>query len=47
MLNLEKFFELDNPTFGPEIDLDFDKINYYKKIGDLTDNWDNVVSIIY
>lgn len=40
--SFEKFLELDNPTFGPEIDLDFDKINYYKKIGDLTDNWDNV-----
>ena len=40
--SFEKFLELDNPNFGPEIDIDFDKINYYKKIGNLTDNWDEV-----
>ena len=28
--SLKKFFELDNPTFGPELDIDFDNINYYK-----------------
>ncbi|MGN1379609.1 MAG: Fe-S cluster assembly protein SufB [Bacilli bacterium] len=26
----EKFLELDNPDFGPKIDIDFDKITYYK-----------------
>ncbi|MDD5865794.1 MAG: Fe-S cluster assembly protein SufB [bacterium] len=26
----EKFLELDNPNFGPKIDIDFDKITYYK-----------------
>ena len=26
-----KFLELDNPDFGPEINLDFAAINYYKK----------------
>ncbi len=40
--SFEKFLELDNPNFGPKIDIDFDKINYYKKIANLTDNWDEV-----
>ena len=26
----EKFLELDNPDFGPKIDIDFDKLTYYK-----------------
>ena len=26
----EKFLELDNPNFGPKIDIDFDKLTYYK-----------------
>ena len=26
----KKFCELDNPSFGPEIKIDFNKINYYK-----------------
>ncbi len=38
----DKFLELDNPNFGPKINIDFDKINYYKKVGNLTDNWDEV-----
>ena len=42
--SFEKFVELDNPIFGPKIDIDFDKINYYKKDLDLTDNWDEVDS---
>ena len=25
-----KFLELENPDFGPDIDIDFDKILYYK-----------------
>ena len=37
-----KFLELDNPNFGPKIDIDFDKINYYKKISDITDDWNQV-----
>ena len=40
--SLKKFFELDNPTFGPELDIDFDNINYYKKVGNNETNWDNV-----
>ena len=38
----DKFVELDNPSFGPKLNIDYDKINYYKKVSDLTDNWDNV-----
>lgn len=40
--SFEKFLELDNPTFGPHIDIDFDNINYYKKELDLTDDWNKV-----
>ena len=38
----DKFVELDNPSFGPNLNIDYDKINYYKKVSNLTDNWDNV-----
>jgi len=38
----EKFNELDNPLFGPELRIDFDTINYYKKVGNLADNWNDV-----
>lgn len=37
-----KFLELDNPDFGPELDINFDDINYYKKVADNNTNWDNV-----
>ena len=40
--SLKKFFELDNPTFGPELDIDFDNINYYKKVGNNETEWENV-----
>ena len=40
--SFEKFLELDNPNFGPKINIDFDKINYYKKISNLTDDWAEV-----
>ena len=40
--SLKSFFELDNPSFGPEIDIDFSKINYYKKVSDEKSNWDDV-----
>ncbi len=37
------FLEKDNPNFGPVIDLDFDKIMYYKSEDiPLTDDWDKV-----
>ncbi len=38
----QKFKELKNPTFGPKIDIDFDSINYYKKVGKSTTDWKNV-----
>ena len=38
----KKFEELENPKFGPHLDIDFDLINYYKKIADLKDNWNDV-----
>ena len=43
---LKSFFELDNPSFGPEIDIDFSKINYYKGQDAVKDNWDEVDSDI-
>ena len=37
------FKEIPNPNFGPELKIDFDKINYYKKVTDkVEDNWDKV-----
>ena len=43
----EKFLELDNPKFGPIIDLDFDEICYYKRVNkEMTDNWNNVACSI-
>ena len=38
----KKFLELENPTFGPKIKIDFSKLNYYKKEGNLTNDWNNV-----
>lgn len=38
----KKFEELENPKFGPHLDIDFDLINYFKKISDLKDNWNDV-----
>lgn len=37
-----KFMELSNPTFGPELKIDFDDITYYKKVGDLKNSWEDV-----
>ena len=37
------FKELDNPTFGPKINLDFKNINYYKSDNEkIEDKWENV-----
>ncbi len=38
----EAFKKLDNPSFGPKIEIDFDSINYYRKRGEMTSNWDKV-----
>lgn len=41
--SLEKFLELSNPNFGPELKIDFNDINYYKRIDDkVHDNWQDV-----
>ena len=41
--SFEKFMELSNPIFGPEIKINFDMINYYKKVTDKIENdWKNV-----
>ena len=40
--SFNEFLKLDNPTFGVKIDLDFSSLTYYKKVGEITDNWDNV-----
>jgi Fe-S cluster assembly protein SufB len=37
-----KFLELENPKFGPKLDVDFENINYYKKVGNNETNWENV-----
>ena len=39
----QKFKELDNPTFGPKLEIDFDNINYYKGTKEeMTNDWDKV-----
>ena len=32
---LKSFFTLENPNFGPSIKLDFENINYYKKVSEM------------
>ena len=39
----KSFKEIPNPNFGPELKIDFNKINYYKKVTDkVENNWDKV-----
>ena len=39
----EKFEQLSNPIFGPELLIDFDDITYYKKVTDKVEkSWDDV-----
>ena len=33
------FSELANPSFGPELNVDFDDITYYKKVGENSRSW--------
>ncbi|MCH5167774.1 MAG: Fe-S cluster assembly protein SufB [Erysipelotrichales bacterium] len=40
--SFKKFLELENPTFGPKIDIDFESINYYKKAGNNETEWKKV-----
>ena len=39
---LQKFIELDDPKFGPKLDIDYENFNYYKKVDDIKDNWNDV-----
>lgn len=40
--SLRKFNELDNPNFGPKLDISFNKINFYKREGTLETDWNKV-----
>lgn len=41
--SLDVFNGFENPNFGPKLDIDFDKIVYYKdNKNKMTDNWDKV-----
>ena len=43
LASYEKFIELENPNFGPKINIDFDNINYYKSDTKKVENkWENV-----
>ena len=40
---LKKFNELSNPTFGPELKIDFSDINYYKKVvKEIQNDWNKL-----
>lgn len=44
----ELFEKISLPNFGPKIDIDFDKVLYYKSSDDkLTDDWNNIDSNTY
>ena len=38
----KKFKELPNPSFGPELKINFDDITYYKKVGEKENDWNKV-----
>ena len=45
---LETFNEMDEPSFGPTLNIDFDKIVYYKENkNEMTDEWNKVEQNIY
>ena len=37
-----KFNELSNPSFGPELKINFNDITFYKKVGENQNDWDKV-----
>ena len=40
---LEAFNRLQNPNFGPKLDIDYDQITYYKeRENPLTNKWDEI-----
>ena len=43
VLAYKKFEDMPNPNFGPELKIDFDSINFYKRVvPKVEDNWNNV-----
>ena len=40
--SFKSFNEIEMPKFGPKLDIDFDKFNYYKKTGEVKHNWKEV-----
>lgn len=43
LLAYHEFLKLDNPDFGPEINLDFSKINYFKgEFKSPSCNWEKI-----
>jgi Fe-S cluster assembly protein SufB len=41
--SLKKFLDIPNPSFGPELKIDFSTITYYKKVADkIANNWDEI-----
>ena len=36
------FSKLENPSFGPTLNVDFDDITYYKKVGENVRSWEDV-----
>lgn len=39
----KKFLALNNPTFGPDLKINFDEINYYKRVVDsISDSWNKL-----
>ena len=45
--SFKKFKELSNPTFGPELEIDFNDINYYKRVlDDIKNDWKEIPEYI-
>lgn len=39
----KKFLDLNNPTFGPDLKINFDEINYYKRVVEsISNSWDKL-----
>lgn len=40
---LDKFLSFKNPNFGPELNIDYNQINYYKRISDrIANDWNDI-----
>ena len=40
--SFETFQKTANPNFGPELKIDFDDINFYKKVSDVKKDWNEI-----